>query len=553
MAETISIDDARLDRISDQIVSYAKGNFNTQMELSGNGDVLDSIILGLNVLGEELKSHLDKILMREQQLKEALFRLNEAQHVARIGSWEWDLLKDKIEWADELYNLYGISKKDFDGCFESYMKFAHPEDRDLVYEAVKKAREDKKPFSFYHRIIDSEGEIRHHYSRGEVFTNDKGIAVKMMGTEQDVTEMREAEIKLSRMAAIVESNSDAIISKTLDGIIQSWNPQAEKIFGYTKEEVIGKHISILFPENRLAEEDKIVNSIKNGKPLINYETERKRKDGSLFPVAITVSPILDDQGKILGISKIARDITERKKAEEQLKKYTRELEYRSQEAHEFSYIASHDLQEPLRTITNYIGLLAKDYHGKLDKNADIYLNFIKNAAERMKDLISDLLEYNKIEKDQMVLDVDLNEIVKNILDDMSLQITETNATVNIEKLPIIKGFPTRLSSLFQNLINNAIKFRKPGVDPVVNIKGREKGKDWLFEISDNGIGIEKVYYSKIFKLFQRLHTRKEYQGTGIGLAHCKKIVELRGGKLWVESEPGVGSTFYFTLPKVINA
>jgi PAS domain S-box-containing protein len=553
MAETISINDARLDKISQQIVRYANADFSIELDLSGKGDAIDSIILGLNVLGEELKSYIDQLRSSEKELKETLFLLNEAQYLTRIGSWDWDLIGGKIKWTNEMYRLYKVARNNFEVTFENYMNFVHPEDRKYVNDVFEKARKDKQPFRFDCRIIIGKNEIRNHHSRGEVFTDHNGTPVKMTGTSQDVTEAKKADLELRRMAAIVESTSDAIISKTLEGIITSWNRQAEKIFGYKREEVIGKHISILFPPDKLEEEDQIVNSIKNGKPLVNYETERKKKDGTLFPVAITVSPILDEQSKISGISKIARDITEKKKAEEQLDKYTRELEYRSEEAQEFSYIASHDLQEPLRTITNYITLFTNDYKGKLDKSADIYIDFIRGAAGRMKNLISDLLEYSKIEKDLLMAEVDLNVLVKNLLEDMKVQIAEKRATVHVGDLPIIKGHNVRLTSLFQNMITNAIKFHKPNVDPIVEIQSRDLGKEWLFEIKDNGIGIEKTYFQKIFKLFQRLHTRKEYEGTGIGLAYCKKIVELRGGKLWVESEPGVGSTFYFTLPKEIIA
>jgi len=234
-----------------------------------------------------------------------------------------------------------------------------------------------------------------------------------------------------------------------------------------------------------------------------------------------------------------------------LKTYTVALEQKNKETEQFAYIASHDLQEPLRTITNYIGLFSADYKGKLDKEADVYINFINKAAGRMQTLIVDLLEYTRIENDRERAEVDLNVLVDEILKDIEKTITENNAVIKFEKLPVLTGYFSRLKSLFQNLISNAIKFRKSDVAPIVIITAKDMDKDWLFEIKDNGIGIEKDYFEKIFKLFQRLHAKKEYGGTGIGLAHCKKIVELRGGKIWVESEFGKGSSFFFTLPKKI--
>ena len=221
----------------------------------------------------------------------------------------------------------------------------------------------------------------------------------------------------------------------------------------------------------------------------------------------------------------------------------------NKEIEQFAYIASHDLQEPLRTISNYANLFQKQYHGKLDANADRYLDIINKATSRMQTLISDLLEYSKIGRDNDNSIIDCNLLVRDLLNDMAVGILESKSSVTVEELPTVIGYPSGLKSLFQNLISNAIKFRKSDVNPVVSITARIKGHNWLFEIKDNGIGIDKVYYDKLFIIFQRLHVKTEYPGTGIGLAQCNKIVDLHGGKIWVESKLGKGSTFYFTIPK----
>jgi PAS domain S-box-containing protein len=423
MAEAIPVEDQRLEQISEQLVNYANADFSHELVLSDKRDQIDSIMMGLNLMGEELKAHIEEARQREE--------------------------------------------------------------------------------------------------------------------------------KSHRLAAIVESSSDAIISKTLDGYITSWNKRAEELFGYTEKEIIGKHVSLLFPTDLLNEEEDIIREIRKGRPIVNYETRRKRKDGTEINVAITISPVMDSKKNIIGVSKVARDITEKKLAEERLQKYTQELEYKNKETQQFSFIASHDLQEPLRTITNYINLLAHDYKGKLDGNANLYIDFISKGASRMQVLIHDLLEYTLIENDTELVEVDCNILLKEILENMKTTLDENHAVVKVDPLPILEGHRTRLSSLFQNLVSNAIKFRKKDVDPVIQISAKDKGKSWLFTIADNGIGIEEEYYDKIFKLFQRLHARSVYSGTGIGLAHCKKIVELRGGKIWVESVPGTGSTFYISLPKKI--
>ena len=232
-----------------------------------------------------------------------------------------------------------------------------------------------------------------------------------------------------------------------------------------------------------------------------------------------------------------------------IEKMNSKLTRSNKEIEQFAYIASHDLQEPLRTISNYASLFQKRYEGKLDKEADRYLDVINKATGRMQTLIRDLLDYSRIGLDKKNSDVDCNLLLKDILNDMSIGIAENKATVNVGELPIVNGYHSGLKSLFQNLISNAIKFKKPDVNPMVSITAKEKGRVWVFAIKDNGIGIDKAFYDKLFIIFQRLHNKAEYPGTGIGLAHCNKIVELHGGKIWIDSEPGEGSAFYFTIPQ----
>ena len=221
----------------------------------------------------------------------------------------------------------------------------------------------------------------------------------------------------------------------------------------------------------------------------------------------------------------------------------------NKEMEQFAFIASHDLQEPLRTISNYTGLLLNQYKGKLDKDADRYLTAISGATSRMQSLIRDLLEYSKIGNDKNKIVIDCNELFNDVLNDMNESITESKAEIYSAQLPVINGYHSAIKSLFQNLISNAVKFKKRDLCPIINVSAELKYNEWFFTISDNGIGIEEKYYDKLFVIFQRLHTRAEYPGTGIGLAHVKKIIELHGGKIWVESEHGKGTTFYFTIPK----
>jgi ligand-binding sensor domain-containing protein/signal transduction histidine kinase len=229
-----------------------------------------------------------------------------------------------------------------------------------------------------------------------------------------------------------------------------------------------------------------------------------------------------------------------------------ELEKKNQELEQFVYIASHDLREPLRTTSSFVELFQKQYKGKLDQKADTYLSYITQAADRMKTLIDDLLDYSRIGNNKELQKVDCNVILEEVLADLGIALAEAGTQIKSGTLPVINGHPTAIKQLFQNLIANGTKFRKKDVVPVIRINTESKDDHWKFSFSDNGIGIEKQHTEKVFSIFQRLHTRKEYEGSGIGLAHCKKIVELHNGKIWIESAPGEGSTFYFTIHKNNN-
>jgi signal transduction histidine kinase len=230
---------------------------------------------------------------------------------------------------------------------------------------------------------------------------------------------------------------------------------------------------------------------------------------------------------------------------------TAEIESKSKEIEQFAYVASHDLQEPLRTISGFVELLQKQYRGTLDGNAEKYLDYIVQASERSKVLIEDLLEYSRIGREKEAREVDCNQLLQEVLADLNQMIRDCGASIQAERLPTLQGYPTELKLLFQNLITNSIKFHRPGVPPEIVVRAGRQGSYWQFCVADNGIGIEKQFLERIFIIFQRLHTRSEYGGSGIGLAHCKKIAELHGGRIWVDSKPGQGSRFFFTINGIV--
>ena len=401
------------------------------------------------------------------------------------------------------------------------------------------------------------GEIRNRAKDGSFYWVDSTIVGlagadgklhKYVAIRVDITERKRAEEVRERLAAVVESSDDAIIGKTLDGVITTWNHGAEKVFGYSSAEAVGKTMQMLIPPQRANEEADILARIGHGESVEHFETVRVRKDGKGIDVSVTISPIRDSSGAIVGVSKVARDITERKHAEQRLADKVEELARSNRDLEQFAYAASHDLQEPLRMVASYTQLLAERYGGKLDENADKFLGYAREGALRMQVLIRDLLAFSRVVQAGVTgKNVDCDVALEEALQSLTAAIEESGAVVTHTALPNVWADQTQMAQVFQNLIGNAIKFRN-GAPPKCAVSAEKSGRNWLFSVSDNGIGIAPEDAGNIFVAFQRLHARTEYPGNGIGLAICKKIIEHYGGTIWVESQVGQGSTFKFTLP-----
>ncbi len=351
------------------------------------------------------------------------------------------------------------------------------------------------------------------------------------------------------LAAIVESSDDAIVSKDLEGIIRSWNHSAERIFGYTAEEAVGKHISLIAAPDRLDEFPTILSRIARGERIDHYRTRRKTKDGRILSVSLTVSPVRDASGRIIGASKIARDITEQERNQEALREVNEKLVRANADLEQFAYSASHDLQEPLRMVSLYAELLRRRLSGQLDEKGEECIDFILGGAARMDQLLRDLraFTYASTAGGELTHEVDANEALQRVLASLKAAIDESGATVTSVPLPRVRIHAFQLEQLFQNLIGNAIRYRSEQ-PPVIDVAAERCDQFWRFSVRDNGIGIEPQYKEQVFGMFKRLHSSADYPGTGMGLAICQRIVERAGGHIWVESEPGNGSTFLFTLP-----
>jgi PAS domain S-box-containing protein len=501
----------------------------------------------------------------------------------------------------------------------------------------------------------------------------------------DISERKGAEENLRLLANIVRSSSDAMVAMTIDGKITSWNPGAEQLYGYSSDEAIGELVHMLIPPHRSGEEEEILERVATGHKVELGDTERLRKDGSLVDISVTVSPIKDAVGNVVGASSISRDITERKRADRALRvlqegfrsafehapigmalfsieqdhgrllevnrslseitgystqqlleidlsdishpddvelerplkqqllsgeipNYRVEMRYVHRDGHpvwvvynastvqgssdellygvaqvediterkraekelasisdelaaratelersnadlqQFAYAASHDLSEPLRMVSSYVQLLAKRYKDKLDSDADEFIDFAIDGTTRMQALIDGLLIYSRAgTADYSHEAVDCSKVLHDTLTTLHTSLRESGASVNAGALPTVQGDPTQLFQLFQNLISNAIKFAADE-PPRIQVAAEREGGEWCFMVKDNGIGIDRAHAERIFAVFQRLHGRGEYPGSGVGLAICKRIVERHNGRIWVEAPPEGGSTFYFTIP-----
>ncbi|HEY4764655.1 MAG TPA: PAS domain S-box protein [Candidatus Sulfotelmatobacter sp.] len=373
---------------------------------------------------------------------------------------------------------------------------------------------------------------------------------------RDISVRKEAETHLAQMEGryrgLLEAAPDAMVVVNQAGEIVLVNVQAEKQFGYSRNELVGQKVKNVIPEGfaeRLIADgarsaaEALAQQIGTGIELV-----ARRKDGSEFPIEIMLSPLESAEGIL--VTAAIRDISVRRESEQHLVKTVGELKHSNDELQQFAYVSSHDLQEPLRMVASYTQLLAKRYKGRLDSDADEFIAFAVDGCNRMQGLIRDLLAYSRAGTNgKAFCEVSAEDALQGALTNLRIAIEQSGAVVSHDSLPAIMTDETQLTQVFQNLVGNAIKYRS-AEGPRVHVSAAKKGdNEWIFSVRDNGLGIEPQYFERIFIIFQRLHGRDEFEGTGIGLAICKKVLERLGGRIWVESQPEKGSTFYFALPE----
>jgi PAS domain S-box-containing protein len=383
---------------------------------------------------------------------------------------------------------------------------------------------------------------------------------------REAAEKRAAEAEESRriLDAIMEYVPEGLAIADSEGKVTRSSAYGDDLSGIPKESLEGSTVRERRQRMRFYKPDgitpasdedmPIMKVLLTGEPVKNRELAIKRRDGRQIPILSSAGPIKDKAGALRGVVHVWRDITELKRVEEERERIISELKRSNQELQQFAYVASHDLQEPLRTVASYVELLAMKYKGKLDEKADKYISFAVQGANRMSELINDLLAFSRVgTRSGPFKRLSMDEALDRALSNLRKSIRESGAAITRDAMPEVIGDHSQLSQLFQNLIANALKFRKESKLPKIHVSAEHRGNEWIFGVHDEGIGIEPRFYERIFTIFQRLHTKEEYPGTGVGLAIAKRIVERHGGRIWVESKPGEGSSFYFTLPAGVSA
>lgn len=414
-----------------------------------------------------------------------------------------------------------------------------------------------------------DGSRRRVLPHPEPMRDESGAVAGAINMLVDITERRQAEEAIANLAAIVTSSDDAIVGKNLRGIVTTWNRAAERLFGYSAEDMIGQSITRVIPPGLENEEPEILRRLAAGEPIHHYETIRRRKDGTDVHVSLSVSPVIDSQGRVIGASKIARDITEQKRVEavlrereqalttanEELSRQTLALAEANKELEQFSYSVSHDLRAPLRTIDAFSRIVLEDYGGQLHAEAQRCLNIVRKAAGQAGELIDDLLEFSRLGRQSMrFASVPMDTLVKEAADDLRMLETERMIELRVADLPASHGDSRLLKLVWANVLSNAFKYTQYRTQAIIEVGWMP---DDLYDdriayyVKDNGVGFDMRYVQKLFGVFQRLHRKEEFEGTGVGLAIVQRIIHRHGGRVWAEGKVDGGATFYFSLRKAM--
>jgi PAS domain S-box-containing protein len=472
----------------------------------------------------------------------------------------------QLAWmADETGAIFWYNQRWFDYSGTTleemagwgWQKVHHPDHVQRVVDKISRCFQNGEVWEDTFPLRSRDGTYHWFLSQAVPIRDSGGKVLRWFGTNTDISVRMEAERHLAQMESryrgLLEAAPDAMVVVNPAGKIVLLNVQAETQFGYSRDELVGQEVTNIIPEGfaeRLTADgtrstaEALAQQIGTG-----IELSGRRKNGSEFPIEMMLSPLESAEGIL--VTTAIRDITERRKSEERLGTTVRELKRSNEELQQFAYVSSHDLQEPLRMVSSYTQLLAKRYQGRLDSDAHEFIAFAVDGCNRMQGLIQDLLAYSRAGTNGKELsEVSSEDALQEALTNLRMTIKQSGSIVTHDSMPAVTTDESQLRQVFQNLVGNAIKYRGAET-PRVHVSATRNGEnEWTFSVRDNGMGIDPQYFERIFILFQRLHGRDEFEGTGIGLAICKKILERLGGRIWVESQPEKGSTFYFALPEI---
>lgn len=507
-------------------------------------------------------------ITNRKRVEEEIERLNEristATRTSKVGIWDWDIQKDVLSWDDQMYALYGVDKIDSEGSFETWLKGLHHEDRSFANSQTQLALQGKKDYDTQFRLIWPDGSLHYVKARGEVFRNQQGEPIRMVGINFDVTEiilvqkaLEESEEKFRKAFSI---NPDAItITRRSDGMYISTNHGFSQIFGYDEGEVVGKTLLEIKMWPYADDRKRFVDAIDKSGYVENFEVKLCTKQGKLLDGLVSSSII--EIGGTAHILSATKDISDLKNVQDEVRRLNETLEQRviertaqleaaNRELEAFSYSVSHDLRAPLRHINGYVDLLNSRFQENLPEKAQHYLTTISTAAKQMGTLIDDLLQFSRTGRQEVRFSrFDMNSLLKDVFEKIKPDLRNRNITWSVQTMPKVYGDYSLLKQVWVNLLDNAIKYTRFEEFPAVTVKYYEDGSDYVFSVQDNGVGFDMQYADKLFGVFQRLHSQTEFEGTGIGLANVKRILQKHNGKVWAEAEPNKGATFYFSLPK----
>ena len=510
-----------------------------------------SIISGLL---RQMRLHLEQMVNeRTKETREKHLLLQLSQQAAHIGVFEWNVQLNVLNWSPELEKMYGLDIGQFGKTLAAWEQLVYPQDRKAAVALVNRAFETGQSVEGEWRVVWPDGSIRWILGRFQCFKDVSGKPLHLTGVNIDITDRKIISEALQeseeRFRFLVENVQDyAIFMLDPQGFIVTWNRGAQRLKGYSAEEIKGKHFSTFYlPQDRGLCEQELAIAAKEG----HYSCEgwRVRKDGSRFWASLTITALRNKSGILQGFTKLVRDITDRKKNEDNLRTLANNLALSNKELESFSYSISHDLRAPLHTMKGFSSILLEDYSDSLDTEGQNFLKRIIRSTEKMSELIDDLLSLSKISREEITpLEINLSVITRDLINELCQTEPFNNIEVSISENVMAFGDPRLMRIALSNLIGNACKFSSKTPNARIQFGQMEDGGRKIYYVRDNGAGFDMRFADKLFEPFKRFHSVSEFSGTGIGLAIVRRVIEKHGGTIWAESEVGKGSSFYFTLP-----